>query len=152
MKAEKPCLVALALLSLLVLGGCATTEVAYEDNFFGLESKGEIDILLSRAVPQLTVLVDDRLVLDARGWNTRRVDVRNVRLHPRLKCSPTAGSSRKTSISRKPSFWTGREAAHRGQRPQLQHHVLDLRHWYSDHFGPAFGYRLLLSGKSEERQ
>jgi len=78
MKAEKPCLGALALLSLLVLGGCATTEVAYEDNFFGLESKGEIDILLSRAVPQLTVLVDDRLVLDARGWNTRRVDVRNV--------------------------------------------------------------------------
>ena len=78
MKAEKPCLFALALLALLVLGGCATTEVAYEDNFFGLESKGEIDILLSRAVPQLTVLVDDRLVLDARGWNTRRVDVRNV--------------------------------------------------------------------------
>ena len=40
MKAEKPCLFALALLALLVLGGCATTEVAYEDNFFGLESKG----------------------------------------------------------------------------------------------------------------
>ena len=78
MKAKKPCLFALALLAILVLGGCATTEVAYEDNFFGLGSKGEINILLSRAVPQLTVLIDDRLVLDARGWNTRRVDVRNV--------------------------------------------------------------------------
>lgn len=78
MKVGKPCLFALVALALLVLGGCATTEVAYENNFFGLESKGEINILLSRAVPQLTVLVDDRIVLDARGWNTRRVDVKNV--------------------------------------------------------------------------
>lgn len=78
MKAGKTCLFGLAVLALLVLGGCATTEVAYEDNFFGLESKGEINILLSRSVPQLTVLVDDRIVLDARGWNTRRVDVKNV--------------------------------------------------------------------------
>ena len=67
----------LAVLSLLVLGGCATTQVDYQEDFWGT-NEGEINILLSRSVPQLTVLVDDRIVLDARGFNTRRVDIRNV--------------------------------------------------------------------------
>ncbi len=78
MKAGKFCMAALVLLAVLALGGCATTEVEYESNFWGLDDRGEINILLSRSVPKLTVLIDDRIVLDGRGWNTRRVDVRNV--------------------------------------------------------------------------
>lgn len=70
-------IVILAILSLLVLGGCATTQVEFENSIWSM-GDGEINILLSRAVPQLTVLVDDRIVLDARGFNTRRVDIRNV--------------------------------------------------------------------------
>ena len=70
-------LVTLAIVSLLILGGCATTQVDYQEDFWGAND-GEINILLSRSVPQLTVLVDDRIVLDARGFNTRRVDIRNL--------------------------------------------------------------------------
>lgn len=78
MNNTKRWMLGLALLSLLALGGCATTQVEYENNFWGSGGDGEINILLSRSVPQLTVIIDDRIVLDARGWNTRRVDILNV--------------------------------------------------------------------------
>jgi len=82
MKTAKSWLIPIAFLSLLVLGGCATTQVEYESNFWGSNDKGEINILLSRSLPQLTVLVDDRIILDARSWHTRRVDIRNVPIGP----------------------------------------------------------------------
>lgn len=68
---------AIVILALLVLGGCATTQVQYETTIWNM-ADGEINILLSRAVPQLTVVVDDRVLVDARGVNTRRVDIRNL--------------------------------------------------------------------------
>lgn len=78
MRSTKFAALAIAFLAVLFLAGCATTQVEYESDFWGSGDKGEINILLSRSVPQLTVLIDDRIVLDARGWNTRRVDIRNV--------------------------------------------------------------------------
>ncbi len=67
----------LAALAILLLAGCATAQADYGNGIWNM-GDGEINILLSRSVPQLTVLVDDRILLDARGPNTRRVDIRNV--------------------------------------------------------------------------
>lgn len=78
MKCMKFTAMGIVLFSILALAGCATMQVEYESNFWGSDNRGEINILLARSVPQLTVLVDDRIVLDARGWNTRRVDIRNI--------------------------------------------------------------------------
>jgi hypothetical protein len=64
--------------SLCVLVGCTTTQVAYEQNFLGISAGGEVNLLLARAVPQLTVIIDDKVVLDARFFGTRRVDIEGV--------------------------------------------------------------------------
>jgi len=61
-----------------LLVSCASTEVQYEKSFLGLDKGGELNILLSRAIPQLTIIVDDKIVMDARIFGTRRVDIKNV--------------------------------------------------------------------------
>jgi hypothetical protein len=60
--------------------GCATTSVKYdEDAFFSLNNnKGEINILLARAVPKMTLVMDDKILVDSRFWGTKRVDIKNV--------------------------------------------------------------------------
>jgi hypothetical protein len=78
MKHKKDRAMWIVLFAVLALTSCATTQVEYERNFWGSDNEGEINILLARSVPQLTVIVDDRIVLDARGWNTRRVDIKNL--------------------------------------------------------------------------
>lgn len=66
------------ILCLLLVLSCATTRVVYEESFLGIDKGGEVNILLSRAVPQLTIIMDDKILLDARGFGTRRVDIKNV--------------------------------------------------------------------------
>lgn len=65
---------------LLLLTACTTTDVQYKDNFLGLATTGEATIILSRAVPQLTLLVDDKILIDARWMGTRRVNISNLPL------------------------------------------------------------------------
>lgn len=62
----------------ILLCSCATTQVEYESSFLGIEKGGEINILLSRSVPQLTIIIDDQIMIDARWFNTRRVNIKNV--------------------------------------------------------------------------
>lgn len=64
--------------SILFLSSCATTQVSYEQSIFGFDRGGEVNIVLSRAVPQLTIVVNDKIVLDARTFGTRRVDIKGL--------------------------------------------------------------------------
>lgn len=60
------------------LAGCATIDVEYEGDYFDFGGKGDISLIMSRSVPRLTVLVDNRIVLDGRHADTRRVDILGV--------------------------------------------------------------------------
>lgn len=60
----------------IILSGCATIGRDYPSNS-GPQSGG-IAILLSRATPQVSVIIDGKLLLDNRSWATRRVNVANV--------------------------------------------------------------------------
>ena len=66
------------------LYGCATTSVMYNGGTYNeaviLPNTGTASILLSSAAPQVSVVIDDRILLDARYLQTRRVDVRNIPL------------------------------------------------------------------------
>ncbi len=68
---------AIVMSALLLFGSCATTTVPY-DGRLRAEPSGNINILMSRAAPQVSVVVDDRILVDARVWGTRRVDIENV--------------------------------------------------------------------------
>ena len=57
--------------------GCATTNQQYQSGF-GSGSDGDINILLSRVSPQVSVVIDEKIVLDSRWLGTRRVNVIGV--------------------------------------------------------------------------
>jgi hypothetical protein len=69
---------ALCITLLTLATSCATTSVEYEEGFSLFKSGSEVNILLARAVPQLTVLIDDKIVVDSRVWGTRRVDIQSI--------------------------------------------------------------------------
>ena len=69
------CLALIASVSVLV-AGCATTTVQYKKE--PKPQDGSINILLSRAAPKLSVVMDDDILVDARVWGTRRVNVENI--------------------------------------------------------------------------
>ena len=69
--------IALILCSALFLNACATIKKPYGK--MGKEKySGIIQILLSRSTPELSVVIDDIILVDARRWGTRRVDVLRV--------------------------------------------------------------------------
>lgn len=78
MKRTAILLALVAISAFFLLTACTTVDVEFREDFFSLESTGDVSILLSRAVPRLTVLVDNRVVLDGRLADTRRVDILNV--------------------------------------------------------------------------
>ena len=66
-----------SLMSIAILSaGCATTSVPFRED--APPRSETINILLSRASPQVSVIVDDRILVDARYWGTRRVNIENV--------------------------------------------------------------------------
>lgn len=69
-------IVLLPAVCLIAFSACTTT--AYFTSGSAAEPTGSLSILLSSAAPQVSVLVDDRILVDARIFATRRVDVLRV--------------------------------------------------------------------------
>ncbi len=73
--------IAVVVVAAVFLSGCATTSVAYEEGA-RLRHTGNLSVLLSKAAPQVSVIIDDRILVDARCLQTRRVDVEGIPVGP----------------------------------------------------------------------
>jgi hypothetical protein len=69
-----------SIIALGLLLGCATVDRSYEEEniFEAFSRKGEVTVLLNRAIPGLTVVMDNKILLDSRGSSTRRVNIKNI--------------------------------------------------------------------------
>ena len=63
---------------IIILASCTTARISYTQESDIKSETAKVTVLLSRAVPQLSVIMNDKILLDSRGFSTKKVIISDV--------------------------------------------------------------------------